>query len=1039
MQCKDMYTKEQLAAIRNRGVDMLVSAAAGSGKTTVMIERVIGLIEDGVEPGGILVCTFTKASAKDMRLKAAKKLKARATELAASGDRQKQARIAKAIFELTSQNFCTIMSFCNSLVAKYFWAAGVDPNAELMSESYAKEVRGRIIADTVKAYAVTDAEFGRVYEGLLKGRRDSRIKEAINSSISVALCTVDPYGHLGKTADTAAARELVAEAIRREDEYADYILRTSGDKRKSAKHDNESKRLRALVEAQDDERALSQARAIGRAAQAAYGAYQEYKQGRTLVDYGDLEHNALRILSDTSCLEAITSKYTHVFVDEYQDVNPLQNEIISKVAAGGRLFMVGDVKQSIYGFRGCEAEIFGALGREYAHNSGKEAVFLNTNFRSHAMILDYVNTVFGSAMTNNFGGVNYASDAKMLGLIELRTNLSPVDVRIVVGKDMPTEPSLSGIYSVTEDEGRQGEDISDIYESICIRDRVTELLRDGRITVDQKERIVGYSDIVVLLGSIKGGFARSIKRVLEDVGVPVSIVGKSTILEPKHNKALYNYLKIVDNIELDYELAGVMRKPFFGGFGDEELADIRLMCKDNKVPFYKAVEDSALVNERVSQFLNRRREYAMLSKAVSVGVLASKIAVEHDMFGYCFGQGGDAAEMLSQYLDHLGQLGDIPLYVYIRQSEESGGDVEIERVAAADSVRVMTMHGSKGLEFPCVVAAGANKRFMLKDAHKQVIPDKNLGICTRVFDTDTKSVLESLIHEAAKIEAKKREMEQALRLWYVALTRAQFSLTVIGHVDKLESLEVSDINEYESSSASSALVWLKNAFGKYGVRDIPISELEYMPRAVPKAITTRHFDTADKKLTDAIKTVLEYRYPHDTAAALKTSATKIMRELDGDEIVHSVDCIAGVSDDDRGAERGIRYHAAMEQMWISGGTTVEGVDKGAIDRCYSMVRELAGGRRVYAEKSFLAKLTVSDIVPGASSEPTLVQGVIDLVAVGEDDIIIIDYKTNNLSIDKLIDKYRVQMKIYSKVAELALKLPVRTYIYSFRDGVMVEV
>jgi len=1031
------FTKEQQQAITLRNSDILVSAAAGSGKTTVMIERVARLIAEGVKVDNILVCTFTKAAAQDMRLKAAKLLK---TD------------------DIPAQTFCTLHSFCNHLLKSYFYLLDIDPDFELISEGAMEEERSKIMMAVIKRQVAEDPEFAAIYEGMLKRRNDRAMREALTDIYNTAVNSVNPIEYFRKTADMRKA-EAIVDTFRAETSKALEITNI----------DEFSPHYESVAE--------RQARALGRAAESVYLEYQSVKRKKALVDYSDLEHFTYQILCNPSSANLIRAKYKYVFVDEYQDINPLQDAIISKLSNGGKLFMVGDVKQSIYAFRGCEAKIFQSKYDDFLiqgsrktsvlvsiakqSNVSKTAIELNANFRSNPQILSFVNSVFAGIMTPDFGGVDYEKRAMMSGGKILKSTFAPVELQFVVSSSI-TDNSLPAakptVYSVQNDIAKISSSNSAQAESILIYKRITELLA-GRIEDEATKELRGvtFDDIVVLMPSLTT-LANTLFKVLEEKKIPVAIMGERGIFETPIIKILYNFLKIVDNFELDYELASIMRASYFGNFSDSELAEIRVACKENDAPFWKAVIESK--NKKIKDFLAKLQSYTKDSRALTVTRLASKITADFDLFSYAFGAGGDAAVRLSAYLDSLETHQAQELYTYI-DFVDNTEHPKLESATGAGCIRIMTMHKSKGLEFPCVIAAGAAKKFNVQDLYKNVTADKDLGICCKAFDTVDKSINDTQAHEAAKESLRRRLSAQNLRLWYVALTRAKISLTVTGAVSTEDALKAEDtadsfVKYYKASRAKCALDWLRInlsvALHNYKLQIINIDTDTARGETIEltRGQSAPIFSQADSTLTEQIKKAIDFAYSFDTTVPPKTSATRLINEAYENEEQEPKFYKIGSEDaennsDGRGAERGIAYHKTMEAMWATPSRSAYNyagvvVDPAKIKKCYNSLCTLIGrNRKIYTERNFIARLKLSDITPDYSPEYSLVQGVIDFIAVGESDIIIVDYKTNNKSVSTLACQYAIQMRIYSLAASAAFGKKVKAYIYSFFDDKLFEV
>ena len=1030
---KRVWSENQLEVINSNEKKILVSASAGSGKTTVMIERILRLLADGEKISSMLVCTFTRASAADMRAKLY-------VELVKRG-------LKKELKDLASAEICTIDSFCQRLITKYFYALGIDPQFEMLEESEAKAMRKRAVAQSIE-FCSSDENFAYLRQALRNNRKDSTLENAMLAIMNYKSITPQSeqpkiYNHkdvldeLNNYADSlkaktyAAVEELFSE-INEPESYAELISALKNDNgvvsfepRRKYKKENEhlkpcfkyiKDRVSKTVEALNDInglRAQSESEplilSLVYAVEYAEKVYETEKKKRSVCDFSDLEKMALEILK-SEFSDEIRAKYKYVFVDEYQDINPLQEEIIRLVSLGNNLFMVGDIKQSIYAFRGCDPSIFKNKYDMYANPEIGKRISLSTNYRSSKRVIEFVNEVFSHVMTDEFGGIDYASNK----MVNAKDSQGYVKFHVVTGNE---KYKPCGVYSV------KNHDVDRLTkmeaEATLVAYRITELLK-----TEYNGKPVAFSDIAILTRSM-GTLENMVLSKLREINIPVSLTEEAFYLTRPETGQLISYLRLIDNRHDDIAMAIAMLSPL-GGFDENELANIKI---NGEGAFYSKVLSAATHNQKVNDFLTKLDRYCDLSRVLSVDELADVIVSENGYFNYAYSLSEDAAEILDKFLQFLnGCPTKNSLKATLSLIDERNPCAELS--GAENSVKFMTVHKSKGLEFKFVFVIGLGESFNLKDLHKKVYEGEPIAMPIYEEHQEFNSDLRYL----RMLTASKKQLEEELRILYVALTRAEEGLELFASLSDSDyecDAITQKIEIVDMSQCKSALKWLAPLM--YMAKRYDVSDIE-LQAAAPRKIL---FAKADEDVVKELKNYFNFVAPEQVAA--KSYVSFLAHKDDEENAVYltseesSYDALA----------RGNAYHKAMELIDFCNPSidVLDGVDLSLVDTdkllyAASRMREFKGD--VYKEKPFMLKLSASEAGLSGSGQ-VLVQGVIDLMVVDGDNVTVVDYKTGKIH-SALEDGYAKQVNLYAKAVERLLgKKVVGKFLYYFDAKEFVEI
>ncbi|MBO4679255.1 MAG: helicase-exonuclease AddAB subunit AddA [Lachnospiraceae bacterium] len=1172
------FSNDQQQIIDSRHQNILVSAAAGSGKTSVLTERIVGLVSDPVNPvdiDRILVVTFTNAAAKEMKERIGKRLN---EMLAAHPDNehlQKQATL------IHSAQITTIDSFCLYLLKNHFTKVDADPSFRVAGEGEIELLKEDVLKDVIKrAYASKDENFYHTVDCYAKKDKDDSLEKSIMKLYDYAMSYPYPIKWLEKrrtdyefesfeafkesdlcksiTEDIVESLDDIlaqVESTRRnclipggaygyepsiEGDYNDIkdlkesIKGKSYDevgaalagfgfatlKGKSDCEEEEKKYIQNLRKAYKEALAGLHDKFFYQSLEDFYAdmrdtapvvskvidlvedfheSFAKAKRDRLIIDFSDMEHFAVKLLVDdyhddgtyeiSDVARDYREYYKEVMVDEYQDSNLVQELIVQSVSGENvdgihNRFMVGDVKQSIYRFRLARPEIFVGKTQQYVKDekSSHRLITLKENYRSRSAVIDSVNAVFEKVMTEDCGKVEYNADA-----------------RLYKGGDYPddTEDNITELILVKSEEKVEkarkteaaaiAQKIEEIRAGLKVKDKKSGALRDTK-----------YSDIAVLFRS-PSKWGNTLKDAFESAGIPYHIEGTGDFYDTTEIRQVISFLKIVNNPLDDISLYGAMTS-FFGGMDDEECARVKALGGNGGRFFYNklvAYVEGYPDDKKASDFLALLKRYRDLSKILPINELISKL---FDETGY--------KHVVSAIPDGEKRLANVNMLVLkaaeyaktsfyglfhflryvelIKKLEKDEGEANTFD-ENSNVVKVMSIHKSKGLEFPVCIVAGIDENFNESDQRAEFVTDIDAGIGASYIDPVNR-VKRPTLKKLNIIAASTKEMVgEEIRILYVGLTRAKEKLVMVGlskdpddwkrHVGSgkirsyLDAVKPAVTGEahalFKFESVDEADITLKKAAG----------ELKQM---ASRELLDSSSDV-DETLYAKLKERLSFVYPHKALERLYTKTTvsnlkmaAIEREDDGsfkpfeeNESSEYIPLFAGGSHEVKGTDRGTAYHEVMQltdfvkvidsadrdtaiseefgRIVSLGRMSAEDVAKVRKDRIKTFFestlgREMAEAERngmLYKEQPFVIGVPASSVEEGFSEDETiLVQGVIDAFFVCDGKVSVVDYKTDRVdSADELIKRYKKQLEYYGEAVKKLTGMPVdRLLIYSFALG-----
>ncbi len=863
-------TEEQQAAVDNRGGGLLVSAAAGSGKTRVLVERLLARVEEGADVDRFLVITYTKAAAAELRGRIVEEISDRLALRPADGHLRRQATL------VYKAGISTIHAFCAQLLRECGHLLDLDPDFRLCDEGEAGILMLRALNDVLdKRYEAMDSDFAQLVDTMSAGRDDARLVQIVldirgrvqahpnpaawlaQQERTFALEGISdpvqtPWGELLLT-DAAGqasywrrrmeeARDLCERDANLLANYGDSVAQTAQALqefeeaaaqgwdaarnllpipfptvgRKKMVDDPAAvervkvirtackKRLEKLEDwfADSGEDLLADLRTVYPAMRGLFAlvrdfeeAYAAEKARRGLVDFSDLEHMAVRLLvgedgQPSELARQWSGRYDEIMVDEYQDTNEVQNAIFSALSRDGtNLFMVGDVKQSIYRFRLADPTIFLGKYRSFkpyseAREGEERRVILSRNFRSRPEVLEGCSDLFRAIMSVPFGEMEYADDQALYP-----------------GASYEPDPA----YCVELDaldgdiDGEEGaEKVSrDLLEARFAARRIQELLDEGFPVSDGEggTRPVRPSDVVILLRS-PNTVLRHYARTLGERDILWEAEGGGDFFGSTEISVALSLLQIVDNPRQDVALISVLRSPVYG-FSADRLAEIRSASPDTD--FYAALEADDGEDSRA--FLAELDDLRFGSGDMSSHQLLWHIYDRTNLLGI-FGamEEGEArqgnllalAELARQF-EGAGHKGLFRFLTYLTRLRENGNTLTPPTPGrTGGGVRIMSIHKSKGLEFPVVLLCGLARRLNREDMNRPILFHPKLGVGPKGLDVERGIEYPTLARMAVARQLEREMMAEELRLLYVAMTRAKekliLSVALTGGGKDLEKL-----------------------------------------------------------------------------------------------------------------------------------------------------------------------------------------------------------------------------------------------------------
>ena len=1157
------WTQQQSDAIKARNTNILVSAAAGSGKTAVLVERVLRIITDNDNPVNadkLLIVTFTNAAAAEMKSRIASGLEDIVRNDPANINAMRQISL------LPSANICTVDSFCINLVRDNFFKLGINQDFTILDEAELNILADTAVNTVLDAfYDENSAEFLKLTELLSSPKEDSALISNIKRIREYIYAQPFPHKWLNSMADLydpaipleesvwypylmdeiryllLFGKSLVEQSMELLDEtdyaYDSYLGKITEDlslynrllnslddgwdaiveafkhaafsglsgKFKGApkgyvspiKADFYAKRnvYKGVIDdikdffcahssdhTEDMRELYPVLKKLCEVIDAFDKEFLAIKEERNGYSFSDIEHFAIRLLSDTNeqgeiCRSELAvdmlNNFYEILVDEYQDTNEAQDLLYSLLSNGSNCFAVGDVKQSIYRFRLAMPHIFIKKRNAYQHYDGSDSfdakIIFDKNFRSRKNICDYVNFVFSAFMSARMGEIDYNEDEYLnYGASYEDSKIASAQIKILKNTKKKELDRNEALY---------------IGKTILNKIKNKELIKDG-----DSYRPIRYGDIAILLRSTKRHIGEY-NDVLTSLGIPVICENSSNLFDSNEIKILLSLLRVIDNPMQDIPLLAVMMSPLYG-FTADELAEIKNE-NEAKTSLYTSVVNSK--SEKARRFLDEIEMFSKIVVTMSVSYFIRYICEYKSIYAFvnALGNGEQRCRNIGTLInfaasfDASDSVGLTSFIRYIDKVAESDRGIESASLtpSAENAVTIMSVHHSKGLEFPVVILAGAERQYNKSDSSEKLLLNPFLGLGVKIHNEEKLYNYRTIPYAVVSSQTKTALMSENLRVLYVAMTRAKEQFISFITVEKLDSKIsglAAKINEGEVSPylcrkincdgdfllLASLLHQNGSVLRKYSEVNIKTVAADF-PLDIEIIDSVEEVDEAEpeeraqpsEEIVSKIEEKLSYQYENGFLSAL--AAKRTASQLD--ESIKTFDYFASakpafMSDGEMTpAEKGTAMHAFMQFCDYAGAKRdLDGEIKRLTDKSFiteaqanSLNREaltalfnsdfadrLFKSDKLYREFKISSFVKLKDIEDIDSDEEVLIQGISDCIFEEDGELVLVDYKTDKVkSENQLLSMYRNQIAFYKNAVAKALGKNVKeALLYSFSLG-----
>ncbi len=1181
------FTPDQQTVIDHQDGNLLVSAAAGSGKTAVLVERIVRMITDREKPVPVermLVVTFTNAAARQMKEKIEGRIRLALEE--SQDDPSVSAFLEEQYHGMAMASIMTNHAFCLQILQDYITRIpGLDPGFRVADETEIQLLRVDVLAQVLENFYTKALEkelsteskeflaFMDAYGGM---RQDSQVEELLLSVYDYMESDPDPLGWLersvaqmdpenwrednpwqkfaisqmeqalaeGGSLLQSLSRLLREAALRSDGKTADKVGKLTKSLEESISFMDEVSVPQELalacrkihwpkmsyavfkgdpageaiakellqqmkkafervgdlydsfwaVEAVDGLKSLvlPAMRGMQRLLLAFDAAYKETKRDKNLVEFSDFEHGALQILQDVAVAEDLRERFLYIYIDEYQDSSRLQEAIIDRIARKDEngqpmnVFMVGDVKQSIYRFRQADPSLFLEKYESYGKKANTRRLLLKQNFRSDSSVLDATNFIFESLMHTDSGEMEYDTEQRLYSGRENRET-NETELYVLHSEKMDSR-------QLSEAEARQ------------VAKKIRQLTSAGR----------SYRDMVILMRSVSGQ-ADIYRKVLEEEGIPVYAESSENFYDTREIQTMMNLLHVLDNPRQDIPLMGVLYSPI-GGLSEAELGLVRLAAVEGD--FYdaliayaaKAKQDG--LKEKIQSFLERLDRWRELARVDTIHDLLWKLYEETGFYLYASSMPG--GNLRRANLDLLLEKSIAfekgiysGLYQFLRYVEKLDKNRKTQEEAKIlgedeDLVRIMTIHKSKGLEFPVVFVVGLGRKWNTKDLDRRILLHGQLGIGAETIDSQHYIKYPSMTKSAIRGQLAKEMIAEEMRLLYVAMTRAENHLLMFGarksedEISAPEKIVSWQMPASKVLQAHNYLQWIeeiiKNKAGSplvHHVIEVDEDEAEDAAREMKTKTADQNVSDKNSKRTmteeEQLQKKFGWQYEEQWMSRMpvRLSVSQIkQRQMEEELAEETNDQLVALPEEALpeneqqkkevgGADRGTAFHAAMAQAdWRSfenrmkleaelqrllaeGKITVE--EEKLVSRNWllsvgrsNLYRRMMAAEKIYKEKPFMMSLPLSELTQltgetwqteflteeiRSSGEEIMIQGMMDCYFMENDSWVLVDYKTDWELDAQRLEGYSLQLKLYAAALERATGVKVQERIlYDVRRG-----
>ncbi|MGN1412657.1 MAG: helicase-exonuclease AddAB subunit AddA [Anaerovoracaceae bacterium] len=1212
------WTEQQQQAIEERGKNLLVAAAAGSGKTAVLVERIKRLIlEDGCPIDRMLIVTFTNAAASEMKEKIRRAVSQSIDELARQISESEQIRAAEErcgipeelhtleeklhflkqqMNKLSQAQISTFHAFALEVIRKYFYLIDVEPNFKICDDAQQTLLKADAMDQLLEEqYEEDDPAFLHFLDCYSGDRNDDKFRQLIDKVYTTIQSLPEPAAWLHEKVEMLrGAREAMApvldflwqlaasrlqeaeeaigenarlareagmvqavtlaeddlqqlkrlcEAMETRDfdhfrealgtfklgtlrknyytppegsamtpEEAEAMKNAAASRRDLAKDHVKSIRtgyFSQSAEAMAEEMALTYSdAAMTEKLVTRYGQlYNEEKKKRGLVDFSDIEHYAWEILKDEEVSAFYREKFLHIFVDEYQDSNVMQEALLSRICRENNLFLVGDVKQSIYKFRLAEPEIFQRRYRQYAEGgaagpdgTGQNSmkIDLNRNFRSKKPVIDFVNQVFDGIMSG------YDEDAAL-------------HMGDPYGDRYYAEPKLYLAGAPWSEDEAIDDELKNMMKAEKEALAAVKLIRDslGQPIYDSKAqtmRPLELRDVVILLRGVRG-YGDIFYNVLMENDIPAFVDDNDGYFDTMEINTFLSLLSLLDNEKQDVPLLTVLRSEIFG-FSVEELADVRIACKEGS--YYDAFMAcgrgetgcDAVLCAKSAASARSLAQWQSLAVFMPLEELIWKLLLDTGFYIAMGAMPGgrqrqaNLRALVDKAAGYRKSQGG-SLYGFIRYieavKEKKVASGQVKLVGEGDElVKIMTIHKSKGLEFPMVILAGFCRKLNYTSMGRSLVIHKDLGLGFPVVNKEESWFRTTVLQSIIKEKFHQEEVEEEKRILYVALTRAKDRLAILGICEDVQKAldQVGSEPPKDTSYFRMTGNRICTRLQQYEIiEDADLAGLvSHRQRRADLVLDLfdRDNHTGDELLAAQVDRQMRFVYPHERDLTIKSkysvselnAAAGEWNDGAGDPSAHPLEREVHLEEPASfkqrnvftAAQKGTIYHCLLEHLDFR--AAYAGGDRQAgLAVIEETVRYLVDGQFLTEEEAAviqpenILKLMTSDLGHRLAESPAvhreqpfnlrmeydpdgsgqvaevMVQGVIDCYFEEDGQLVLVDYKTSRIrprsepekEKRRIADHYRVQMDIYRRALETTTGKKVKeAYLYLTDSGELVE-
>lgn len=1152
------WTPQQNNAITARDRNVLVSAAAGSGKTAVLVERVIRMITDRDNPVDIdrlLIVTFTNAAAAEMRYRIAKSLN---TCIKENPDVQ---FYRKQLSLLPNAKICTIDAFCTNLVKEHFYDLSISQDFSLLDESELQLLEDTVINEVLDDFFDKNSTgFISLIEAFTAPNNDKPIISAVKKILRFIYAQPFPYFWLDNAVkkyspDVPFTNTVWYDYIKTqldylfdlgiglvkenlslidfeddklnvkftevfEDDLSEFtrfknafesswdnlinerpaaFMRMPGsskiDKAVSntlkANRDIYKKLLTAEIPsfftcdeigyAEDMKSLTSQLSALVELVKEVDTKLMLEKKEKNTFSFSDIEHFAINLLFKmngqgevvkTSLANDLSESFYEILVDEYQDTNEAQDLLFSYLSNGKNLFTVGDIKQSIYRFRLAMPHIFNERKKRYlpyrsADNAISSKIILDKNFRSRKDICSYVNFIFSNLMSEELGELDYNEEEYLnCGADYKDAEVPSAQIKILNGVKGEDTDKKEAVY---------------IAKTIINKVNSGELIKDG-----EGYRPVRYGDFAILMRSLKNHI-NDYSEILMQYGIPVVCDNSTNLFENNEIRMIMSLLRAIDNPMQDIPLLAVMMSPFYS-FTADEMAQIRISTRGKSL--YSSVFNSD--NEKVKEFVAELGNLRKISVTMSVAGFIRYLVEEKGMIAYINAMGNaeqryqNILKLISfaQSFDSGVNVGLTAFIRYIDKIISSDKSIESASLTTGseNAVTIMSVHHSKGLEFPICIFAGTNRIYNKTDLSDKLLLNTAYGLGIKCHNEELMYQYKSAPYSVIKDKNTVEIMSENLRVLYVALTRAKEQFITFISCDNLESklkrisanIINDEISPYMCRKVSCdadffLMCALLHRDGKM-LRDYTEKSVKLKNGDFPLSIEITdeieleskasdiEFVSANDDIVGEIGKRLSFTYERkeleNVSSKLTASALDSVRT--GFEYLTSAKPSFMNKTGLTAAERGTAMHTFMQfcsyenaynnleneisRLYANGFLSAEQADSLDKKRLSDFFNSAFADRmfssdKIYREIKVSSFIKANEIYDTDFDDEILVQGIADCVFEENGELVLLDYKTDRVGSDELVERYRKQVMFYRNAVSKTLSKPVKeTFLYSFYLG-----